>query len=302
MCTSLTLTAADHTTILARTMDFPNVDPWSPTKLPAGTPWQPILGDSQTTHFNIVGASRHLDGHYLFGDGINAAGLSCAELYLPGRVQYYDDPQAGKTNLTPQDFILWVLSGHTTVAEVLADLPRVALVAHVWYVEHKVYPFHWVLADATGATAYIEPTTRQLTATANPIQVMTNTPTLAAHYDNLAKVLQVPDTKQSTLSKAAEDWLNASMPLPEGSIPTNRFVRTAINRLGHPQPVTGTDAENAAFDYLKQVVTPRQENGQQKPNHNFTHYISFMNVSALTYTHVPIETMRSQSFSVVDLT
>lgn len=300
MCTSLTLTASDQTTILARTMDFPNVDPWIPTKIPAGTDWQPILGQPATTQFNIVGAARHLNGHTLFGDGINAAGLSCAELYLPSRVTYYDDPQSDKVNLTPQDFILWVLSSHQTVADVLADLPQVALIAHVWYAENKVYPFHWVLADATGATAYIEPTSLTLTATDNPIQVMTNTPTLADHYSGLAAFLQVPDTKLPTLTQASIARLTSGQPLPEGPIPTNRFIRTAINRLGHPQPKTGDDAENAALTYLKQVVTPKLENGQQKPNHNFTHYISFMNTKTLTYTHIPIDTMRSQSLSVVD--
>lgn len=285
MCTSLTLTTVDGTHLLARTMDFPNVDPWQPTVLETGTNWRPILGEQQRTQYRIVGSARHLNGHYLFGDGLNSEGLSCAELYFPNRVHYYDAPQNGMTNLTPQDFILWVLSHHSTIAEVAADLPNIALVGQVWYAENKVYPFHWLLADATGATAVLEPTTHALKLSADPVRVLTNTPELA---DHIRRVNQFLDTDEARLADAASHWLAAKKPLPEGPIPTNRFIRTTINLWGQPQPATAAAGVTQAQSILQQVVIPRQS-GKQPTNHNFTHYISIIDMSHLRYLQMPTD-------------
>lgn len=284
MCTSLTLTAVDGATILARTMDFPNIDPWLPTTLPAGTAWQPFFGSTQTTQYKLVGAARHLDGHYLFGDGLNSAGLSCAELYFPNRVHYYDAPQNGRVNLTPQDFILWVLGSHRSIADVAADLANVALVAHTWYVENKVYPFHWLLADATGQTAVLEPMTQSLHLIDDPVRVLTNTPELNDHLSRLEAYLG----NSSDLSAAASAQIEQHSELPTGAIPTNRFIRTAINVMGHHQPKGQAEAQTAAKTYLSQVIIPDQQDGHPTANHNFTHYISLLNVTDLTYTFVPV--------------
>ena len=285
MCTSLTLTAADGTHLLARTMDFPNVDPWQPTVLEAGTNWRPILGKPQTTRYRIVGSARHLNGYSLFGDGLNSAGLSCAELYFPNRGTYYDAPQAGMTNLTPQDFILWVLGQHRSIAEVAADLPTVALVGRVWYAENKVYPFHWLLADATGATAVLEPTAHALKLIADPLNVLTNTPELA---DHLGRVYRFLNTDSAHLPTAASQWLAENKPLPEGPIPTDRFIKTVINLWGQPKPATAEAAVAEAETILTQVIIPRQA-GKHPANHNFTHYISIIDTTHLRYLQLPTD-------------
>ncbi|MCH5461803.1 linear amide C-N hydrolase [Lactobacillus sp. LC28-10] len=285
MCTSLTLTAADGTHLLARTMDFPNVDPWQPTILEVGTNWQPIFGESHATQYRIVGSARHLNGHYLFGDGLNSAGLACAELYFPNRTHYFDEPQAEKTNLTPQDLILWVLSQHSTIAEVAADLPNVALVGKIWYAENKVYPFHWLLADKTGATAVLEPTTLSLKLISDPLNVLTNTPELA---DHLQRVNQFLSTDNVHVKDAAKRWLDEHRPLPEGPIPTNRFIRTTINLWGQPQPATAATAVSRASSILDQVIIPRQT-GKQPANHNFTHYIGIIDMTHLQYLQLPTD-------------
>ncbi|MTV83284.1 linear amide C-N hydrolase [Secundilactobacillus folii] len=286
MCTSLTLAASDGAKILARTMDFPNVDPWQPTVIEPGTQWRPILDKQRLTHYRIVGSARHLDGHYLFGDGLNSAGLSCAELYFPNRTHYYDDPQPGKINLTPQDFILWVLSNHATIADVAADLDQIAMVGKVWYAENKIYPFHWLLADSTGQTAVLEPMSLTLTLTDDPVKVLTNTPELSNHIERLDKFLE---TDAKRLPAAATNYLASQKPLPEGPIPTNRFIRTAINRWGQPTAETATKATQQAVAILQEVVIPKTADKVQAKNHNFTHYISVIDMTNLRYTQIPID-------------
>lgn len=285
MCTSLTLTATDGTHLLARTMDFPNVDPWQPTILETGTKWRPILGDEHTTQYRIVGSARHLAGHYLFGDGLNSAGLACAELYFPNRAHYYDEPQTDMLNLTPQDLILWVLSQHSTIAEVAADLSNIALIGKVWYAENKVYPFHWLLADKTGATAVLEPTTLSLKLIDDPLNVLTNTPELADHLQRVNKYLATDETH---VKEATTRWLEAHKPLPDGPIPTNRFIRTTINLWGQPQPATAEAAISRANSILNQVIIPRQR-GKQPANHNFTHYIGIIDMTHLKYLQLPTD-------------
>lgn len=78
MCTVIT-----SNDLIGRTMDFPPRTPWQLTYLPAAFQWQPAVGGQVLTNrYRILGGMRHFDGHYLLGDGLNSAGLFCAELFF----------------------------------------------------------------------------------------------------------------------------------------------------------------------------------------------------------------------------
>ena len=168
---------------------------------------------------------------------------------------------------------------------VAADLPAVALIGRVWYAENKVYPFHWLLADATGATAVLEPTAHALKLIADPLNVLTNTPELA---DHLGRVNRFLNTDSAHLPTAASQWLAENKPLPEGPIPTDRFIKTVINLWGQPQPATAEAAVAEAKAILTQVIIPRQA-GRHPANHNFTHYISIIDTTHLRYLQLPTD-------------
>lgn len=301
MCTSLTYTAASGHHFFARTMDFPTTTPWRPVFLPRHYRWRTALGDSRTTQYALLGGGRIASDFsaYLMADGVNETGITCAELYLPGAVDYADDPVAGQINLTPQDFINWVLGEHATLAEVVADLPRVTLVGRKWGADRYVYPFHWILSDRQGQTLVIEPTGGPLTAQVNAAGVLTNTPVLAAHLQNLNDFLQVPGaTFTAATQRAAQAYIASGAALPAGPVPTRRFVHTAVRRWGTPLAPTSDAAVTQLFRWLAEVQLPYDPTRRHEGNHNYTHYRGVIDLDRLTYHFIPRTTHHLQQITL----
>lgn len=286
MCTSLSYTDTQNQHYFARTMDFPTTTPWRPIFLPRGYDWPTGVNTMRQTRYAILGGGR-LPTHfasYLMADGINEYGLSCAELYLPHAVNYQVTGQPGKINLTPQGFINWVLGEHANVKAVLADLPRICLVAGLWGGDDQVYPFHWFLTDQMGGSVVIEPTTNPLIATTNPAGVLTNTPVLARHLQNLGALLDCPGTAdEATLREAAHQWLATHASLPTGSIPTKRFLNVALKRLGTPV-LTPSAVPMTLFNWLRGVSLPYDARRRNQISHNYTHYRALINLNQKSYT------------------
>ncbi|CAM3087480.1 linear amide C-N hydrolase [Lactiplantibacillus plajomi] len=287
MCTSLTYTDTANQPYFARTMDFPTTTPWRPIFLPRHYAWPTGLDTTRQTRYAILGGGRlpvNFDS-CLMADGINEAGLSCAELYLPHAVNYQAQPVAGAINLTPQGFINWVLGEHTDVAAVIADLQRVRIIAANWGDADQVYPFHWLISDQSGASIVVEPTTAVLQAQPNPVGVLTNTPILATHIANLNQFLNVPGSSfSSETAAAARTWIAASRPLPSGPVPTRRFIHMALQRLGQPQLSPATVVPTL-LAWLAGVQLPYQPDHEQL-SHNYTHYRAVIDLRQRAYTFI----------------
>ncbi|NLR09728.1 MULTISPECIES: linear amide C-N hydrolase [unclassified Levilactobacillus] len=301
MCTSLTYTSAADHHFFARTMDFPTTTPWRPVFLPRQYRWQTALHESRTTRYAFLGGGRAAADFsaYLMADGVNESGITCAELYLPGVAAYAAEPQPGHINLTPQDVINWVLGEHASLADVVADLPRVTLVARRWGSDAYVYPFHWILSDRSGQTLVIEPTGGPLTAQRNPVGVLTNTPVLATHLQNLNTFLKVPgaDFTGGTVT-AARDYLASGAPLPTGTVPTQRFIHMALRRWGTPPMTTTAASLHQIFHWLAEVSLPYDPARRHQTNHNYTHYRAVIDISTATYTFISRKSSRLQQMTL----
>lgn len=296
MCTSLTYTNGAGHHFFARTMDFPTTTPWRPIFLPRHHRWQTALQTVRTTRYALLGGGRlSAKSTVLMADGVNEQGLTCAELYLPGAVTYADAPAATGINLTPQDFINWVLGEHASLQDVVADLPQVHLINRRWGDDPYVYPFHWILSDASGQTLVIEPTELTLHAQNNPSGVLTNTPVLTTHLHNLNQFLHVPgDAFTSATIHAAKRYLARQAALPTGTVPTQRFIYTAIQRWGTPAPLTTYATHQQIFNWLAAVSLPYQPERRYERNHNYTHYRAIIDLAQKSYTFIPRTTQRVQ--------
>nr|WP_211089665.1 linear amide C-N hydrolase [Levilactobacillus tujiorum] len=301
VCTSLTYTSAAEHHFFARTMDFPTTTPWRPVFLPRHYQWHTALHATRTTQYAFLGGGRTAADFstYLMADGINENGITCAELYLPGVAQYAANPEPRQINLSPQDFINWALGEHASLAEIVADLPHVTLVARRWGTAAFVYPFHWILSDRSGQTLVIEPTGGPLKAQLNPVGVLTNTPILATHLQNLNHFLQVPgnDFTGQTVT-AARQYLASGKPLPTGTVPTQRFIHMALRRWG-TLPMTTTAASlHQIFHWLAEVSLPYDPTRRDQPNHNYTHYRAIIDISTATYNFISRKSGRLQQMTL----
>lgn len=301
VCTSLTYTSASAHHFFARTMDFPTTTPWRPVFLPRNYRWQTALHTFRTTRYAILGGGRIASDFsaYLLADGVNENGISCAELYLPGAASYADDPVTGNINLTPQDFINWALGEHATLDALVSELPQVTLVGRKWGQDRHVYPFHWILSDQSGQTLVIEPTGGPLHADHNPVGVLTNTPVLPTHLQNLNDFLNVSGSEFSGQTAiAAHDYLASQAPLPTGSVPTRRFIHMALRKWGTPAFTTTAESITGIFNWLAEVILPYDPARRTQPNHNYTHYRSVIDLNTLNYFFIPRTTQRLQQITL----
>lgn len=250
MCTVLTL---DQEQLFGRTMDFPPRTPWKLTYLPVNYEWQPV-GTKQLIRdrFAILGGMRMVGNHYLIGDGINDGGLVCAELFFPVAADY-GQPQLTKLNLSPQDFIHWVLATHATVKEVLRDLPNVVVIKKRWF-DNQQYPFHWLLMDDTG-TYGIEPLNGRLTVFENKVGAYTNTPAFTCQLQKLADYQQ-----------------QGQQPIT-GRNSTDRFILAARAR-------KEVKDQDELWNFLNMVTVPQTP----RHAHNCTHYQAIINCRTGDYS------------------
>ena len=255
MCTVLT---TPQTPLVGRTMDFPFRSPWKLTYLPPNYCWQPATGaKSFINRYAILGGMRQVAGHYLIGDGINEAGLFCAELFFPVAAKY-EQQQAGRLALTPQDLIAWLLGQCATVAEVVARLERVRVIEAPWF-DHQVYPFHWFLKDQT-TSIVIEPLAGKLVVLDNQAGVLTNTP---SYHDQIHALNQSLGITQAEFSFQTQNRLRWRSTKFTGDNSIQRFQRAA--EIAWQQRPSSLNQMQLQLNTLAIPKGPRHR-------HNYTHY------------------------------
>ncbi|WP_054654966.1 linear amide C-N hydrolase [Lentilactobacillus kisonensis] len=300
MCTSLTLQSENQHVLLGRTMDFPVRAKWHPTLINS-TSYQTALSGTRKLIYPYVGGGRHVGNtHILIADGVNTAGLSCAELMFPIKAHYLKKAVSGKLNLTPQDFLPWVLGEHISIAEVIADLDRIALIGKNWLAGNEVFAFHWILADQTGRTLIVEPTINGVEVIADSIGVLTNSPTYPEHMKRFQQRLAVSPTISALKQKAHQIVLTQRVPAATNT-PTSRFLEAAIIKLGSATLPNQFAARNRLFNILNAVAIPYQPTMNDHPNFNYTHYISILDTSNQTYFFTYHDSNQVFSFSLPEL-
>lgn len=281
MCTSLTLSSQNQHHFLARTMDVPVAEDWH-VILSNQTTWQPALAEVRPSQFAFVGGGRQVADQFVMADGVNTAGLACAELQFPIRAAYNPEPLPNKLNLTPQDFIFWVLNEHDNVQSVQQAIADVALVAQPWLVGNKVFSFHWIISDNRGECLIVESTKEGRLVVNSDLGVLTNSPDYPTHVANLTSLLGT-DTELAALTEKARQLVLADEVPAATNTPTSRFIYAAIAKLGTVQPRNQYSAVNQLFNTLDQVMIPFTASMLEHSNYNFTHYQSVCDTTQLIY-------------------
>ena len=289
MCTSLVLNVADGNHLLGRTMDFSTDLEASPVFSPRDLLWKTDLNNQTVKNrCAFVGAGKLLK-NAVFADGVNEKGLSCACLYLPGEAIYSKKIVKAKINLAPHEFVAWILGNIETIDELKQKLDHIHLVDHPLSFLNKTIPLHWILHDQTGNCYVIEPTENRLHLKENPVGVLSNSPHLEWHLNNLRNYLHLSPHCLSEVKfgdYVAQSFSQGSgaYGLPGGYTPPERFVRAAFLKQYSEIPKTEQDAVALVWKILGNVTIPKNvvltdDNGGT----DFTQYISAMCSETKTY-------------------
>lgn len=262
-CTGITLTAADNSMIVARTVD------WSGSEMdniyvisPRGHTEQSLLPDGTqngmkfTAKYGFVGLGMQRPEFVV--DGTNEAGLSAGLFYFPnfGKYRPYDATYRDKS-LADFQVVSWILSQFSTIDEVKSAIDHVRIIN----IDPTASTVHWRIAEPNGRVVVLEIIDGVPTFYENPVGVIANSPNFEWHMTNLNNYVNLyPGTAAPTVfgpiklrSLSGGTGLRG---LPGDFSSPSRFVRAAfLKTYAVPQP-TAHAAVMQSFHILNNFDVP----------------------------------------------
>ena len=181
MCTALHFTTKDH--YFGRNLDLDRTYGEEVCVMPRYFPLEFRKMGNIDKHYAMIGMATVVSGIPLFYDATNEHGLSMAGLNFPGNA-YFAPIQLDKDNVTPFEFIPWILGQCKTVAEARKFLERINLVDISFSDNLPLSPLHWMIADRD-ETVVVESMRDGIHIHDDPAGVLTNNPPLEYHLFHL---------------------------------------------------------------------------------------------------------------------
>ncbi|KRL90737.1 choloylglycine hydrolase [Lactobacillus kalixensis] len=213
------------------------------------------------SHYAMVGVSLVAENYPLYFDAANEKGLGMAGLNYPGNADYKDfNPE--KNNVSPFEFIPWVLCQCATVAEAKDLLANINLVDINFSEQMTLSTLHWLLADKTGSSIVVESDKDGLHIYDNPVGVLTNNPQFPKQLFNLNNYSDVSAKMPENLfsSEVSFDGYSrglGSRNLPGGADSESRFVRATFNKFNAPKTDNEQENVDTYFHILHSVEQQR---------------------------------------------
>jgi penicillin V acylase-like amidase (Ntn superfamily) len=195
-CTGGALIAKDSGVAVGRTLEFGEplnsvLAVWPAGSEFVGTTSTGDNGLKWKSKYGFVGptAATHYD---MLIDGINDQGLNVGLFYFPGYAQYAEaTPENAAKGMAPAQVTAWILGNFANVAEVKANIGKIALLPVVLDLIGIVPDMHIKVQDPSGECIVIEPRGGKLEVYENPVRVLTNAPEFPWMLTNLNNYLNM---------------------------------------------------------------------------------------------------------------
>lgn len=350
MCTAITYKTTSY--YFGRNLDLEYSYDESVTVVPRNYTFRFTRTEEMSSHYAMIGMAYVVDEYPLFYDATNEAGLSMAGLNFPDNAYYGEcgeseggkesktefessesrnvesgmtelekfEPDAVWYEISPFEFIPWVLAKCANVAEAKKLLENTRVVAISYSKELPLTPLHWMIADKKESIV-VEPLRDGLKVYDNPIGVLTNNPTFDWHMMNLNNYMNLSadevdlrglseceaGQEQSTPIRNLDDesvcgvagcstirpWDNmkfysysrgmGSLGLPGDWSSASRFVRAAYVRLNSVSGSSEQESVTQFMHILDSVAMPRGCVHMGQGKYEITVYSSCCNTDSGTY-------------------
>lgn len=243
------------------------------------------------SHYALIGMAAIVKDYPLYYDATNEHGLSMAGLNFPGNA-VYQPPMEGYDNITPFEFIPWILAQCKTVSQALDKLQRLNLAAIDFSDDLPLSPLHWIICDKCKSIV-VEPMERGIKIYDNPLGVLTNNPPFDYHMHNLCNYLNLtaeePGNRFSdkiTLSPYSRGM--GGIGLPGDLSSASRFIRAAFTKLNAVSDGSEPQDISQFFHILGSVA---QQRGcvKVKDGYERTIYTSCCNTDKCIYYYTTYE-------------
>ncbi len=227
-----------------------------------------------------------VDDYPLYFDASNEKGLSMAGLNFPENAYFFPET-AGKDNVSPFEFIPWILGQCQTVEEANELLPKLNLVNMNFSDELALSPLHWMIADQTQSIV-VESTKGALNVYDNLVGVLTNNHTFDYDLFNLNNYRHLsPTVSDNKFSDRLE--LNVysrgmgGIGLPGDLSSASRFVKAAFTKLNSISGDSEPESISQFFHILKSVEQQKSLCDVDEGEYEFTIYSSCCNMDKGIY-------------------
>ena len=257
-------TAASYRTkgfYFGRTLDYEFSYGDEVTVTPRRYPFLFRCADELRQHYAMIGMA-HVEGDYpLYYDAVNEKGLGMASLNFVGNAEYHP-PRQDRDNVTPFEFIPWILGQCATLEEAKVLLERINLVDIPFSDTLPLARQHWLIADRTGALT-VESVADGLHIYDNPVGVLTNNPPFEQqmfclnNYRHLSAA-----TPENHFSKELPLQVYSrgmgGLGLPGDLSSQSRFVRVAFVKMNS---LSGTSEEESVNQFFHILGSVEQQRG-----------------------------------------
>ena len=260
MCTCVMYHTNNH--YFGRNLDLEFSYQESVTITPRNFPIQFRTKAPMKNHYALIGMAFVCGGFPLYYDATNEFGLSMAGLNFPGNGYFPEPVPDEKDNISPFEFIPWILGQSKTVREARVLLDRIRLVNIPYSKELPITPLHWMIGDQTGSIV-VESVRDGIHIYDNPTDVMTNNPTFDKQLFRLNDYRGVSagpskNTFAKTLSLDPYSRGMGGIGLPGDLSSGSRFVKAAFTRLNS---VCADDEDSSVSQFFHILGSVEQQRG-----------------------------------------
>lgn len=290
MCTAATYTTKDH--YFGRNLDLEFSYNETVTVTPRNYPFQFRKVKALESHYAMIGMAFVVDNYPLYYDATNEKGLSMAGLNFPENADYKQEAE-GKDNVTPFEFIPWILGQCSTIKEVKELLGRINLININFSEKLPLSPLHWIISDRKESIT-VESVKEGMKIYDNPVGILTNNPTFDIQIFNLNNYVNVTrEIAENRFSSAiALDVYSRGMGgigIPGDLSSSSRFVKAAFTKLNS---VSGTSESESISQFFHILGSVNQERGcvrLAEDRYEITIYSSCCNVDKGVYYYKTYE-------------
>ena len=290
MCTAATYKTKDH--YFGRNLDLE----YSYNESVTVTPRNFVLNFKKVPalekHYAMIGMAAVMNSYPLYYEATNEKGLSMAGLNFPGNADYKPEAE-GKDNVTPFEFIPWILGQCADVSEARVLLERINLVDICFSPELPLATLHWIISDREESIT-VESVKDGLKVYDNPVGVLTNNPTFDYHMTNLCNYMSLSSeapvnsfsdkVKLETYSRGM-----GAMGLPGDLSSASRFVKAAFTKLNSLSGDSESASISQFFHILGSVAQQRGCVHMGEGKYEITTYSSCCNTDKGIYYYTTYE-------------
>lgn len=186
------------------------------------------------SHYAIIGMAYVTENYPLYYDAINEKGLGIAGLNFVGNA-FYHEKEEGKYNITPYEFIPWILGQCSNVREAKKLIKNMNFLNKPFSDKLPLSQLHWIIADSDEAIT-VEPVEEGIKVYGNPVGVLTNNPPFDKQMFNLNNYMYLSNESHENtfapqLNLESYSRGMGAIGLPGDLSSQSRFVRASFVKM-----------------------------------------------------------------------